>query len=362
MTIRRWENCVVQDEQELKNFVHAYLDDEERHILLVAGSGFDPRTTNFPKLLASCSKATIDARFIVERRPTPDPDLVSKSESLRADLVGFFPEAKFDDIEIFSSEGEPTVVAGRRTAALLGKLDRSSKTDIIIDISALSTGVFFPLVRGLLQSSRPNQNVHLVLSQHSDLDAMIVRKTHQAASIAHGFRATSDFGNSARKVKLWIPQLMRNQSTSLERLFTMYEYDDVCPAVPLRALAPRQPEELVFEFNDLFRDWTGTSSVEFDFRNLLFVSEDDPLDTYRTISDLHQLRLRTFEHLNGASTILSPTGTKVVTVGMLMAAIEYNLEVVYLESVGYQLSEKFHTQALAPWALKHVWLAGEAYS
>jgi hypothetical protein len=54
--------------------------------------------------------------------------------------------------------------------------------------------------------------------------------------------------------------------------------------------------------------------------------------------------------------VLSPVGSKVMALGALMAALERDLPVAHLESIGYDLDGSIPTTSEAP-NLVHVWLA-----
>ena len=58
--------------------------------------------------------------------------------------------------------------------------------------------------------------------------------------------------------------------------------------------------------------------------------------------------------------ILSPLGSKVMALGALMAALERDLPVAHLESIGYEL-EASASETVDPPNLIHVWLEGEVY-
>ncbi len=97
-----------------------------------------------------------------------------------------------------------------------------------------------------------------------------------------------------------------------------------------------------------------------DTRNIVYAAEDDPLDLYRTILRLDDLRKPVFQEVGGSLLVLSPTGSKVMALGALMAALERDLPVAYLESIGYDLDGSVSTTSATP-NLLHVWLEGDVY-
>ena len=97
-----------------------------------------------------------------------------------------------------------------------------------------------------------------------------------------------------------------------------------------------------------------------DTRNIVYADEGDPLDLYRTILRLDDLRQRVFAETGGSMLILSPLGSKVMALGALMAALERDLPVAHVESLGYDLEASVPEQIDQP-GLIHVWLEGEVY-
>ncbi|OKH72774.1 hypothetical protein EB72_20125 [Mycobacterium sp. SWH-M1] len=99
---------------------------------------------------------------------------------------------------------------------------------------------------------------------------------------------------------------------------------------------------------------------EVDSRNLVYADEYDPLDVYRTILRIDDLRRPVFETTGGSTIIVSPTGTKLMALGSLMASIERDLPVAYLEAEAYEMDENVAVSEENP-ILVHLWLEGVAY-
>jgi hypothetical protein len=66
---------------------------------------------------------------------------------------------------------------------------------------------------------------------------------------------------------------------------------------------------------------------EVDTRNIVYADEADPLDLYRTILRLDDLRKPVFKEVGGSLLVLSPLGSKIMALGALMGALERNLPV-----------------------------------
>jgi hypothetical protein len=116
-------------------------------------------------------------------------------------------------------------------------------------------------------------------------------------------------------------------------------------------LADRLVEEFLTE---LAEAW------EVDSRDIVFAAEEDPLDLYRTILGLDDLRRPVFAGAGGSMLVLSPLGSKVMALGALMAALERELPVAYLESINYELGDGISGPS-GKANLIHIWLEGDVY-
>lgn len=100
--------------------------------------------------------------------------------------------------------------------------------------------------------------------------------------------------------------------------------------------------------------------------NIIYAHESDPIDSYRSIHRMHAARELVFSGSGGgkkAVTILSPAGWRIGSLGMLLAAIELSLPVLYVEAVGYNANGSVPStvEITEPNCLWHIWLVGSVY-
>jgi hypothetical protein len=138
-------------------------------------------------------------------------------------------------------------------------------------------------------------------------------------------------------------------------LHSFVDPHDTCPILPFPASNPRLGDELATEF---LAEFENAWSV--DTRNIVYATEDDPLDLYRTILKLDDLRRPVFKEFGGSLLVLSPVGSKIMALGALLAALERDLPVAYLEAIGYNFENSKPSERPPPF-LVHVWLEGDAY-
>ena len=91
------------------------------------------------------------------------------------------------------------------------------------------------------------------------------------------------------------------------------------------------------EFHDLIlSDW------DVNLLDIIYAHESDPTDVFATIKRIHCGRETALKGFGGTPprTILSPSGSKMGSLGMLFAAISLDLPVVYSETMGYRCEQQ----------------------
>jgi hypothetical protein len=356
MRTRRWDPCVDHRGQETVRFFREYFAAPHRSCCLVAGAGFDPRSTITTEILAAALGDRLSAVFLREERPTPSPKTIASAARNVEVLRRLVPSAVFESIEVFAPDN--AVVVGRNAVEKMRGHSYQSATDLVVDMSALSIGTSFPVVRYLLEyveSRLPEVvNLHVVVASLPEMDERRRRVSNDVPSLVHSFHGTLRLHSNAGNAKLWMPQLSIPKRDALDRIFASESFHDVCPILPFPSRNPRTADVIIEHFLDqLERSW-GVDS-----RNFVYASEEDPLDVYRTILEIDEQRRPVFERL-GSVVVLSPVGSKAVALGSLMAAIERSLPVVYVEALEYALAPK-ETMAAQEAEVLHVWIHGEAY-
>lgn len=357
----RWQRCITHRGPAVGEFLRRHLSDVSRRVLLVAGAGFDPRTLVVPKLLSKAGASLLSGVFLREQRPNPDPRLLSKASAQLAHLQKLVPSSEVVDLDVFEADG--AVGLGRHTVnAFIGR-DLREFTDILVDVSALSIGCSFPLVRMLLQQlealqgSERIQNLHALVTSSPTTDDGIGAQPSDKVGPIHGFQGRLDIDETARAARLWIPQLRFGRSGELGLLHRYVNPDDVVPVLPFPAADPRLGDRLIEHY---MQEFDGPWSV--DARSIIYADERSPLDLYRTVLRIHDGRHRVFERTGGNLLILSPIGSKVLGLGAMMAAMERDFPVVYVEALSFDfaLDERGRSEYTEA-DLMHVWLFGEAY-
>jgi hypothetical protein len=154
----------------------------------------------------------------------------------------------------------------------------------------------------------------------------------------------------------------------LEQLFEHLKPHDVVPVLPFPAHDPRYGDRLLEHYaaklDDRRQELDDSRQWNVDARSIVYADEGNPLDFYRTVLRIHDGRQPVFESTGGSLLVLSPVGSKVMALGAMMAAIERDLPVVYVEALSYSYEGPLDAQNEPQYTdedLVHVWLHGEAY-
>jgi hypothetical protein len=354
-----WAHCVAHYGPEVGRFVSEYFKDAKRRCLLVAAAGFDPRSAAVAEVLAGTLGSRLRGVFIREERPNPDVNLVKHGDANEAHLCRLVPESVVHHIEVLAADN--AVIGGRAIVDILGRIDLNDVTDVVLDLSVLTVGVGFPAARFLLEKCEQvggSLGFHLMLGCHPAGDGAVRGVPNDKVSFVHGFRGTLQLEGSDEAAKIWLPQLAMNKQTALEVIRgELPDPYDVCPILPFPAGDARAADKLIEVYRrELYDDW------EVDPRNIIYAAESDPLDLYRAIRAIDLRHRQIFEEFPGSHVILSPLGSKVLASGALMAALDRNLPVQYVEDLTYEVDWKVAEKiAREQIELVHVWLHGVAY-
>lgn len=360
---RKWEPCVYHRGSHADAFLREYLARQDRKVLLIAGAGFDPRSVRVAPLFPEALRKTTPAILIREERPNPSADLVARAVRNCNLLKTSFPLAQEHAVQIFARDN--AIIGGREAAKLMSGHSLEGITDVLVDMSALSISIAFPIIKHFIDllSANPRQaaNLHVIERHNPQFDDTVSSNPSDTVAPIHGFRGGWGLDEKSRAAILWMPQLGRGKRPVLHRIFQMLrnvqEDTVVCPILPFPSSRPRLSDELIEEFAEELQ-----SAWSVDVRDLIYADEKSPLDLYRTILRIDDARRRVFASVGGSQIILSPLGSKALSLGALMAALEReDFTILHVEAIGYTLDATRADSVMTPDELVHIWLHGNAY-
>ena len=234
-------------------------------------------------------------------------------------------------------------------------------TDVIVDITALPTSVSFPLLGTLIaiyddlkRGEHPVFNLHCIICENPYIDESIVGEGGDVAEYIDPFRGRAGRASEPEPTTIWAPVLGQGQSAVLRKVEEMLRPVEVKPFLPSPSRNPRRADELVAEYHSLLFDTWGV-----DPRGIIYADESNPFDVYRQLGELAADYGRSLAPLGFANTVVSTHSSKVLSLGVLLAAFEHELAIAHVEPTQYSFART--STELEGSELFEIWLTGEAY-
>ncbi len=360
MTRFTLDNCIAHSGDDALEFVKARLFHSKK-VLFMGTVGIDANSLYYPLILAG--SASIEYKFLIEKRPVVSKSLEDLGKShqdvLRRKLGS---SVEFNQVQIIADDD--ATVAGRNAVRIVSEwLKQSGYSDIVIDTTGMSRGTCFPIVKQAVEVGlKYDVDVHLLIASDNNKRAFdLISESNDRADWMHGFQGEMGRDSIDDALKLWVPQLSEGKVQATTIMYTkLSPVDEVCPIIPFPSQNPRRGDNILFEYEDaLIEEW-GSGLL-----NIIYAHESNPLDVYRSISTLHKIRQEVFSETGETPvTILSPAGWRIGSLGMLLAAIDLELPILYVETIGYTTGSIVPSEIILPTRpnhIWHIWLTGTIY-
>lgn len=332
-------------------------------IMFVCGAGFDPRAPVALNGIVSAG-ATVDKCVIIDY--SSGAGLASVSDRERADenIAAIYDLAKGRveplKIAMRSSDGRNT-----GSVAISSAFNDPERylhfSDVVVDITALPTELYFPLVATLTDvwsthyDDGEGPNLHTVVCDNPGVDMMISGEGGDKAESMYGFPGNLHRASIDSAIPIWVPILGEGQRTKIEKIAEYVGARFVVPVLPFPARSPRRGDDLFVEYRDFVRN-----SWRMDLRDIVYADEQDPFDLYRKICHLADECEATLKSIGTPQIVVSPHSSKLHSIGALLSALDRDLAIAHVQPTGHVVSGEFlpaHYQG----ELFEIWLAGAAY-
>ncbi len=334
----------------------------ERRVTFVLGVGFDPRA-----LVALISLLTQVGNQVVRvvRLGLPsaeDDDLTRELTRANDRCLRELVEAGVVDVaSIAYPEGVESRAAGLRMSRQIQSSGVIGEKDlVVVDVSGLPSTIYFPVIGGLLKASDDQglqRDIQVVVCENPELDRIILEEGVASPGPISGFRQRLDPDNTSDVTRVWVPVLGEHQEPYIRSIFDFLAPNEVCPVLPFPARNPRRGDDLLVELRVLIFD-----IIEVEPRNFIYADERNPFDLYRGLCRLNDRRTKALGPLGNVTVVTSVHGSKVLSVGALLAAYEKELTVVSAGPTGYRIRPGVEIDKVtAGGHLMCLWLDGEPY-
>jgi hypothetical protein len=371
----RWHNYVMESGPRLETFWKSHLR-TPRDVLFVVGKGFDPRMCLGLQLVLSAGgtgKRDVIALELDEGDSSPSKryqPLVDENWTVLQRLMVPKGSLSTRELKVWSADGRR--IGSRRAAALFGsQRDFNGYSDVVLDISALPRGIYFPLIakilhlldKGTVDRRDKKPNFYVMVAEDPILDGRIQDEgVDDTATYVHPFAGRLEMEATADYPKVWIPVLGERQTTQLGRIYDLVAPDEIAPLLPSPSGNPRRSDDLVLEYRELLFD-----RLRIERSNFIFASERNPFEVYRQIRKAVLHYRDALQPLGGCKAVLSALSTKLLSVGAILVAYELkqanvDVGIADVECQGYIIEvaaegDLSNTQS----ELFGLWLWGESY-
>lgn len=322
-----------------------FFDNRSIRMLYIAGGGFDVRAQR------SIAELVSSVKDFGNRLDYAQLILIDLSDyELAAELVTLTEnniqqlEATFSQIGNVqhvalggSHDGDEEVSASMALRIGIQNIHEciGEVTDIIIDISSLPRVIYLALITSLLERFVSNDdgesgrhrlfasglNIQLVVAEDAALDAVIVAEDpSKDLIIIPGFSSALHAESVQDWPLVWFPVLGENRVGHMQILMdsaTIPRSAEICPVIPHPSKEPRRGDRLVAEYREPLFDRLGTSTG-----NIMYTHESHPFEAYRQILGAMQRYKESMKLLGGCRLVVSPLGSKLITVGAGLACYE----------------------------------------
>lgn len=364
---RMWDDAIHLKGEAFEEFWGRRLK-QKRDILVIGGLGWDPRMTALVSTLKDSGGDGLRHLHLINYRPTasfesPHKKFIERNiEYLEYLINGWMIK---EDVNIITRKEDNRYSGDDEIAKYYMRRDISHYTEILVDVSALPKSLYFTLLLVLVKKCRDINrgiNLQVIACQDADLDSRIIESIDDLRYLK-GFNGKLGRTGQREIPKIWAPILTSNSGGILKKLHEKLEPKDIYPVLPFPSSKIRLDDDLLMEYHSIFVDEWNLNPL-----NIIYAAEDDPLDIYRSLSNLYCQQMETLEPLGGISMVFSCLSSKISSIGAFMAAFEKEKEIAVAHAIGRHdlkdINDHYWSEAYKSRFKKNlhsIWLTGEPY-
>lgn len=367
----RWDHYFLRRGIGCSTFWREYLGESQHRILFVLGLGFDPRMCFGLKMLIEASPGSIAECLLIEYEEGENSPSLKYSDRVQnnydelVEIMGSVDLIRRVKIPMWSADRRRRI-GSRRAIDIITDVTIEKFSDIIIDISAMPRGIYFPVIAKVLYLfdnsalESKGKNLHVLVPEQITMDKNIQEDgIDDDATYMHGFASDLVQEATSSVPKIWIPVLGEGKEAQLMRLYDQVRPDEICPLLPSPSVNPRRSDDLVSEYRVFLFDQLGVEPP-----NFIYASEWNPFEVYRQIYRTVERYNVALKDLGRCKVVVSAVSSKLLSLGALLAAYEakrkgYMVGISHVETHGYKIQgniEDCHPELFS------LWIAGECYN
>lgn len=366
-----WDHYVFRRGNGVHELWDRLFDQRPVRLLYIAGRGFDVRAQPVMEEMVhnlQSSGRNIESAQLLLVAFTDyelEEEIAQLTEENAARLEAIFaPLGAVKNIPIGSSlNGEDDISAstalGMGIRVVLEEV--TDQTDIVLDVSSLPRVAYLALLTSLLNKLVPDKSVvtdcrHPLVANGVNFQVLVAEDARLDGSIKAedlsnnlflipGFTGAMHAESAQDWPLVWFPILGENRVSQLQKLMALAEIPDsaeICPVLPHPSLNPRRADNLLVEYATPLFESRRTPTT-----NILHVHESNPFEVYRQLLKAMQRYKDSMKILGGCRIVMTPLGSKLVTLGAGLACFEmrpadlnakYGIAIPHVEPKRYVVS------------------------
>jgi hypothetical protein len=358
----RWEDYVFASGAGAVSKLWSAALELERRVTFVLGVGFDPRALVALQSLLTQAGNQVVRVVRLGLPPAEDDDLTRELTQANDRSLKELAQSGVVEIELIAyPERVESQAAGLRMSRQIQSNGVIGEKDlVVVDVSGLPSTVYFPVIGGLLKASDDQglqRDLQVVVCENPELDRVILEEGVASPGPISGFRQGLNPDGPSGVTRVWVPVLGEHQERYIHSIFEYLNPHEVCPVLPFPARNPRRGDDLLLELRRLVFD-----TIEVEPRNFIYADERNPFDLYRGLCRLSDRYIKALVPVGNVTVVTSVHGSKVMSVGALLAAYEMNISVVSAGPTSYRIQPGIDLHRVtAASDLICLWLDGEPY-
>lgn len=313
-------------------------------LLYIAGSGFDVRAQTVMRECVDSirnSGATVGQAKLVMidfANYRLDKKLEELTEQNSSNLVEIFSTIGTAVTVSFGTSNDEDLSASRAlrqgSDAALAHFDQ--QTDVILDASSLPRVVYLALMTSLLHQLIPDKsasnalyaqgiNFQVLVAEDAKLDGQIMAEDPDNEIVmVPGFSGPMHVESMQDLPFVWFPILGENRVNQMKQIMQLAEIPgeaEICPVLPHPSRDPRRADNLLIEYREPLFDSRGTP-----INNLIYAHESHPFEVYRQLLGAMTRYRNSMKILDGCRLVVTPFGSKLITLGAGLACFEMRPE------------------------------------
>jgi len=335
-----WEQYVFQRGAGANELWERLFEDRPIRLLYIAGSGFDVRAQSVMRECISSIKSSggrvDEAKLVLITFPgyQLDDGLRTLTEQNDLELAALFSDFGLVERVAFGasdSDNDLSASISLRlgTDAVLERV--AGQTDIILDASSLPRVIYLALMTSLLHRLVPDKeaenalaangvNFQVLVAEDAHLDGQIMAEDPSSEIVmVPGFSGVMQLESFQDRPMVWFPILGEHRVNQLQiiRSAEIPGEAEICPVLPHPSRHPRRADRLLVEYKEVLFDSRRTPTS-----NILYVHESQPFEVYRQLLGAMRRYRESMSILGGCRIVVTPFGSKLVTLGAGLACFE----------------------------------------